>query len=135
VETYGVTFRSKAGTELAVGEIMLSSALPDAGEVQGRYRLEFRQVLAKTPDVQTFFQLFGGHESGRVDWALGANGRGPAKLDFMPSAVDSNIVVSAYQRARGYWSGRWIYVTFTGSYDGGGVDISRKATPASGAGH
>ncbi len=129
VQTYAVTFRSSAGAELAAGEINLSSPLPPSGEIRGWYKLQMRSPGLQTKDVQTFYQLFKGHESGRVDWTVPAQGRGPGKLDFMPSEADANVVVNLRQLARGYWGGRWSYVLFTGVYDGGACNISLKSQP------
>jgi hypothetical protein len=128
VETYSVSFRARNGTELAAGEIDLSSPLPATGEIRAWYKLEMRPVLAPDHDMQAFFQAFKGSSSGRVAWTLGAvSGRDPATMDFNPS-TDMDVVATVYQRARGYWGGSWKYNNYTGSYQGGSISISRRAT-------
>jgi hypothetical protein len=130
VQTYALTFRSTAGVELAVGEVYLSSPLPADGEISGWYKLRMRSPLVQSKDVQTFYQLFKGHESGHVDWTIPAQSRGPAKLDFMPNESDANVVGTVRQLARGYWGGRWSSVLFTGVYDGGTCYLSLKTPSA-----
>jgi hypothetical protein len=127
VQTYSLTFRSATGVELASGEVNLSSPLPAEGEIRGWYKLQMRSPLVQTKDTQTFFQLFKGHETGHVDWTIPAQARGPAKLDFMPTESDANVVGSVRQLARGYWGGKWSYVLFTGVYEGGSCSLSLKA--------
>lgn len=135
VETYSLSFRGRNGAVLASGEIDLTSPLPATGSIRGHYTMKLRPILVPDRDMEAFFQTFKGNESGRLEWTLGAPGRDPAKLDFIPTAVESDVVVTVYQRARGYWSGRWKYNNLTGSYDGGSVDISLRAMPSAPSGH
>ncbi len=130
VQTYALTFRSLSGVELAVGEVYLSSPLPADGEIRAWYKLQMRSPLVQSKDVQTFYQLFKGHESGRVDWSIPPLARGPAKLEFMPTESDANVLATVRQLARGYWGGRWSSVLFTGTYDGGSCYLSLKAQSA-----
>ena len=129
VETYSVTFRSRTGLQLASGDIELTEPLPASGEIRAHFSLTMRSVLAPDRDMQAFFQTFKGSRSGRLDWVLGTPGGVPSKIDFLPMAVEFDVVATVYQRARGYWSGRWRYNNLTGSYDGGAIDISKRSTP------
>ena len=74
VETYSVTFRGRNGSEIASGEINLTSPLPKTGGIRAHYTLKFRPVSAPDRDMQAFFQAFKGNESGRVDWEVGTAG-------------------------------------------------------------
>ena len=126
VEGYTVTFRSTTGVELAKGQIMLSSPLPATGTIRGWYKLEMRHVRASSKDIEAFYQLFKGKESGQVEWVVGRVGTTASRFDFMPSSAEGSVIASATQMARGYWSGRWSYTVFTGEYSGGSIDIARK---------
>jgi len=127
VEFYTVTFRSKNGQELAKGEIMLSRPLVADATSNGWYKLEMRHVLPVSKDIDEFYQLFKGKESGRMEWVVPRDwGARPAKFDFMPMSVDANVTASASQAAKGYWRGRWSFVLFSGIYEGGAIEISRK---------
>jgi hypothetical protein len=125
VETYSVSFRSRNGLELASGNIMLSSPLPASGTILGYYKIQLKNALPTTKDIELFNQLFKGRETGRVEWVLGSMGATPSKFDFMPQNSDSNIIGKAMQVAKGYWRGRWSSVLFTGVYEGGEIDIAR----------
>jgi hypothetical protein len=127
VEFYTVSFRSKGGSELARGTISLSSALPTSGTVLGWYKLDMRQVQPSSKEIELFYQVFKGKDSGRVEWDIPKNtGSAPAKFDFMPTTYDNNVIARGSQMARGYWKGIWSCVLFTGVYEGGVMEISRK---------
>ncbi|HXQ80663.1 MAG TPA: hypothetical protein VN775_05090 [Opitutaceae bacterium] len=127
-EVYSVTFRSNAGAELAGGSISLTKPLPASGSTRGWYNLQMRSVSVNKKEIEIFYQLFHGRESGVVDWTVEnpRMGTSPSSLDFMPGFVDANIVARATPVARGYWRGRWSYSVFAGTREGGSFEIARK---------
>ena len=123
-----MSFRTKNGVELATGNISLTSPLPATGTMRGWYTLQLRNVQITSKEMEIFFQLFHGRESGSVEWTVGAPrmGSAPSSFDFMPGFVDSNIIAHASPVGRGAWRGRWSYSIFAGSREGGSFDVARK---------
>ena len=127
-EVYSVWFRNNRGVELAGGDITLSSPLPATGMIRGWYTLQMRSVPSGSKEVEIFYELFHHKESGRVEWTVGAPrmGASQSSFDFMPGFVDANIVARASLVLRGYWKGRWFYSVFSGSREGGSIEIRRR---------
>jgi hypothetical protein len=127
-EVYSVSFRTNNGAELAGGDITLSSPLPAAGMIHGWYTLQLKSVASSSKEVEIFYQLFHHKESGRVEWTVSAPRMGVARssFDFMPGFVDANIIARASPVLKGYWKGRWSYSVFSGSREGGGIEIRRR---------
>ncbi len=127
-EVYSVSFRTNSGAELAAGTITLPDPLPATGMIRGWYTLQMKSVPSSNKEVEIFYQLFHHKESGRVEWTVGAPrmGAAPSNFDFMPGYVDANIIAHASPVLKGYWKGRWSYSTFTGSREGGGLEIRRR---------
>jgi hypothetical protein len=127
-EVYSVSFRNRSGAELAAGTIALTSPLPSAGTARGWYNLQLRNVQVTNKEMEIFYQLFHGRDSGSVEWTVGAPrmGSSPSSFDFMPGFVDANIVAHASPVARGVWRGRWSYSVFAGTREGGSFDVAKK---------
>jgi len=127
-EVYSVSFRSNTGAELAQGSISLTSPLPASGSIRGRYDLQMRTVPVNRKEIEIFYELFHGKESGGVDWTVRTPRMGvsPSSFDFMPGFVDANILANASPVARGHWRGRWSYSIFAGTMEGGSFEVVRK---------
>jgi hypothetical protein len=127
-EVYSVSFRTNTSAELASGDITLTSPLPAAGMIRGWYTLQLKPVASSNKEVEIFYQLFHHKESGRVEWTVSAPRMGTAQssFDFMPGLVDANIVARASPVLKGFWKGRWSYSVFSGSREGGNIEIRRR---------
>jgi hypothetical protein len=127
-EVYAVSFRNGSGAELAAGTISLSGPVPAAGLIRGRYKLQLTHVQSTTKETEVFYQLFGGKESGRIEWTVGAQKAGVSSstFDFMPGSADANVIAYAMPTLKGHWRGRWSYALFTSGREGGSFEVSRK---------
>ena len=127
-DIYTIAFRSRSGQELATGFIMLTGAPAAAGTISGRYEVKSRHVSPTSHEIEMFYQLFNRRETGRTEWTVGSARMGvsPSYFDFMPGAVDSNIVANALPTLSGRWRGRWSYATAAGGQEGGSFDVARK---------